>query len=381
MKTNVLVVGGGIIGLSIAYNLVKKGEKDVVVIDRKYVGSGSTTRCASGFRVHFFSDENTLFAIESRKRLLKAGDELNFNPLVEPIGYMWLLYDDAMLDAYRKTNVRWGELGVPAIPMTPEDVNETHPYISTEGMIAAYYGPQDGELHHDFLLYGYRDAILKGGGKILEYVDAKKLLTNGRRIKGVETSDASIEADKVVVAGGAWSNRILETVGVKVPITPERKEICVMEPMKHFIKPVLINTKLKSFYIIQTARGEAIGSIDHPIMKDTFEYGNTLEFLREYSRAAMLTIPALRKARVLRVWSGFYEVTPDHSHILGRGPQWPENLYIAAGFSGHGLLMAPFAGEAMADLLLDGRTTPLMEPFRPSRFEEGKQINEALVIG
>jgi sarcosine oxidase subunit beta len=95
----------------------------------------------------------------------------------------------------------------------------------------------------------------------------------------------------------------------------------------------------------------------------------------------MLTIPALRKARVLRVWSGFYEVTPDHSHILGRGPQWPENLYIAAGFSGHGLLMAPFAGEAMADLLLDGRTTPLMEPFRPSRFEEGKQINEALVIG
>jgi sarcosine oxidase subunit beta len=116
-------------------------------------------------------------------------------------------------------------------------------------------------------------------------------------------------------------------------------------------------------------------------MKDTFEYGNTLEFLKEYSRAAMHTIPALRKARVLRVWSGFYEVTPDHSHILGRSPEWPENLYIAAGFSGHGLLMAPFAGEAMADLLLENRITPLMEPFRPSRFEEGKQISEKLVIG
>jgi len=80
MKANVLVIGAGIIGLSIAYNIVKKGERDVVVVDRKYVGSGSTTRCASGFRVHFFADENTLFAIEARKRLIKAGDELGFNP-------------------------------------------------------------------------------------------------------------------------------------------------------------------------------------------------------------------------------------------------------------------------------------------------------------
>jgi sarcosine oxidase subunit beta len=381
MKANVLVIGAGIIGLSIAYNLVKKGERDVVVIDRKYVGSGSTTRCASGFRIHFFSDENTLFAIEARKRLMKAGDELEFNPLVEPIGYMWLLYDDAMLDECRKSNIRWSQLGVAATLMTPEDVIERHPYINTEGMIGALYGPQDGELHHDFLTFGYRDAILKRGGKILEYVDAKKLLTNGSRIKGVETSATSIEADKVVVAGGAWSSQILQTVGVRVPITPERKEICVMEPMKHFIKPLLINTKLKSFYITQTARGEAIGGMDHPIAKESFEYGNTLEFLKEYSRAAMFTIPALRKARVLRVWSGFYEVTPDHSHILGRSTQWPENLYVCAGFSGHGLLMAPFAGEAMADLLLEDKTTPLMQPFRPSRFDEGKQINEELVIG
>ena len=381
MRTKVLVVGGGIIGLAIAYNLVKKGERDVLVIDRNYVGSGSTTRCASGFRVHFFSEENTLFAIESRKRLMNAGDELEFNPLVEQIGYMWLLYDDAMLDAYRKRNIRWSQLGFAATSMTPEDVNETHPYINTEGMIGAYYGPQDGELHHDFILYGYRDAILKGGGKILEYVDAEKLLTSGCKIRGVETSATSIEADKVVVAAGAWSNQILETAGVTVPIKPERKEICVMEPMKHFIKPLLVNTKLKSFYIIQTARGEALGSIDHPIAKETFEYGNTLEFLKEYSRAAMSTIPTLRKARVLRVWSGFYEVTPDHSHILGRSKEWPENLYVSAGFSGHGLLMAPYAGEAMAELLLEDRTPPLMEPFRPSRFDEGKQINEELVIG
>ena len=153
------------------------------------------------------------------------------------------------------------------------------------------------------------------------------------------------------------------------------------EPMKPFIKPFLINTRLKSFYITQTARGEGIGSIDHPIVKGSLEYGNTLEFLREFSRAAISTIPALRKARMLRVWSGFYEVTPDHSHILGRNPEWPENLYVAGGFSGHGLLMAPFAGEVMADLLLEDRTHPLMKPYSPTRFEEEREIKETLIIG
>jgi sarcosine oxidase subunit beta len=377
----VLVVGGGIIGLSIAYNLVKKGERDVVVIDRRYVGSGSTTRCASGFRVHFWSDENTRFAIESRKRLMKAADELKLNPLVEKIGYVWLLHDEALLEAYRERNIRWDQLGIAGRLLTPEEVNEAHPYINTEGMLGAFSGPQDGELHHDFLLYGYRDAILNGGGRILEYVDAKKLLLNGSKVKGVETSAAPIDADRVVVAGGVWSNQILETVGVRLPLKPERKEICVLEPMKLFIKGLFINTMVKSFYVTQTARGEAIGSLDHPIAKGSFEYGNTLQFLKEFSRAAISTIPAFRKARLLRVWSGFYEVTPDHSHILGRNPQWPENLYVSTGFSGHGLMMAPFTGEAMADLLLEDRTNPVMAPYSPSRFDEGKQIKETLIVG
>ena len=381
MRTRVLVVGGGVLGLSIGYNLVKKGERDVLVIERKYIGNGSTTRCASAFRVHFWSDENTLFAIEARKRLLRAGDELNFNPLVETIGYMWLLYDEAILDAYRKRNTRWSEFGIAGNLLAPEDVKEDHPYLNTEDMIGAFCGPQDGVLHHDFLMFGYRDAILNAGGRVLEYLDAKRLLMDGNRISGIETSAGSIEADKVVVAGGVWSNAILETVGARLPIVPERKEICVMEPMKPFIKTFLINTKLKSFYITQTARGEGIGSIDHPIVKGSLEYGNTLEFLREFSRAAISTIPALRKARMLRVWSGFYEVTPDHSHILGRNPEWPENLYVAGGFSGHGLLMAPFAGEVMADLLLEDRTHPLMKPYSPTRFEEEREIKETLIIG
>ena len=381
MKTRVVVIGGGVVGLSIAYNLVRNGETDVVVIERDHIGSGSTTRCASCFRVHFWSDENTSFAIEARKRLLKAGDELNFNPLVETIGYLWLIYDDTILDAYHKRNRRWRELGVGGKLLAPDDVKKTHPYINTEEMVGAFYGPQNGELHHDFLVFGYRDAILKGGGTVVEYCDAKKLLMSGNRITGVETSSDSIQADQVVVAGGVWTNGVLETVGTSLPVVPERKEMCVMEPMRPFIKTFLINTKLDSFYVTQTARGEGIGSINHPIVKGSLKYGNTLEFLKEFSRAAAFTIPALRKARILRVWSGFYEVTPDHSQILGRNPEWPENLYVAAGFSGHGFMMAPFAGEVMADLLLEDKAHPLMKPYSPTRFEEGKRINETLVVG
>jgi sarcosine oxidase subunit beta len=150
--------------------------------------------------------------------------------------------------------------------------------------------------------------------------------------------------------------------------------------MKPFIKTNVINTKLKSFYLAQTLRGEGIGSIDPRPVRQSLELGNTIEFLKEFSRAAALTIPALRKARVLRVWSGFYEVTPDHSQILGRDPEWPDGLYVAAGFSGHGLLMAPFVGELMADQILEEKTHPLMKPYNPTRFKEGKEIKETLII-
>jgi len=381
MRTKVAIIGGGIVGLSIAYNLVKKGERDVVIIDRKHIGYGSSTRSVAQFRTHFWADENALFAIESRKILLKAGGQLNFNPLVESNGYLWLLYDDEILEAYHRRNMRWSELGVAGRLLSPEDVRVIHPYINTQGMTGAFYGPQNGRLHHDFLMFGYRNAILKEGGKVLEYLEAKKLLMNGNRIRAIETSSEPIEANKVVVAAGVWSNEILQTVGLQLPITPERKEVCVTEPMKPFIKTFVINTKLKSFLIAQTLRGEGIGSLDHPPVKGTLQPGNTIEFLREFSRAAIATIPALRKARMLRVWSGFYEVTPDHSHILGRNPEWPESLYVAAGFSGHGLMMAPLVGKVMAELLLEEKVHPLMKPYSPTRFEEGKEIRETLVIG
>jgi len=380
MKTNVAIIGEGIIGLSIGYNIARRGERDLVVIEGKHMGYGSSTRSASHFRVHFWSDENVRFAIEARKRLLRLGEELSFNPLVETNGYMWLLYEEALLQAYRKRNAKWAELGVPGRLLSSDDLEANHPYISTAGLLGAFFGPQDGSLHHDFLMFGYRDAILKSGGEIRERVEAKRLIADGNRIRGVETSTGFVEADNVVVAAGVGCNQILETLGIRLPMASERREICVLEPMRPFIKTFVINTKLKSFYVAQTLRGESIGSIDPHPAKQSLELGNTIEFLKEFSRAAVLTIPTLRKARVLRVWSGFYEVTPDHSQILGRDPEWPDGLYVAAGFSGHGLMMAPFVGEVMADQILEDRIHPLMKPYDPTRFEEKREIKETLVM-
>ncbi len=380
MKADCVIVGGGVIGLSIGYHLVKKGV-EVVIVDRKHVGYGSSTRSAAQFRVHFWSDENTLFAIEGRRRLLKAADSLGFNPLVRTNGYLWLFYDDDVMGRYRSRNSRWSELGVEGRMLNPEDVVETYPYINSEGLVGAFHGSQDGSLHHDFLMFGYRDTILKSGGRILEYVDASRIVKEGNGVRGVETSAGLIETSSIVVAGGVWSNEILRSVDVEVPVVPVRREKCVTEPMKPFIKPYVLSTRSEAFHVAQSLRGEVVGGVDHPRVKGSFHMGNTLEHLKVFSRHAVHTIPALRKARVLRVWSGFYEVTPDYSHILGREDDWPKGLFVATGFSGHGLMMAPFAGEVMADLILGNRQHPLMNPYLPNRFREGKLIEERTSSG
>lgn len=375
---DVLVIGAGAVGLSTAYHLAKKGHK-VCVVEKNYVGSGSSTRNAGGFRVHFNSEHNVRFMIESRKRLFRLARELGWNPIILDHGYLWLLSDEAQLQEFRRLNSMWSSLGVGGMFLEAEEVREIAPQIDVEGVLAGFYGPQDGTFHHDFIIFGYREKLAEMGVEILEHTPVTGFRVSSGRVRAAILDSSELEAEKFVVCAGAWTPQITRMVGVEVPITPERRELAVTEPIKHFLKPFVISLAYR-VYFAQGLRGEIRGGVTDMFKRGYLPLKSTLEWTTAYASRLLKVVPALAGVRLSRQWSGYYEVTPDHSQIMGAKTSWPEGLYVAAGFSGHGMMMSPLAGELMAEYLSTNHVPPLMRPYTPERFEQNRPIDEKMVF-
>ncbi len=375
----VAVVGGGVSGLSVAYHLAREGA-EVVLLERGMIGYGASTRAGGGFRVHFWAEENVRFAVESRKRLLNLGRELGWNPVIERGGYLWLLEKEDDVKRFRNANNMWRKHGVGGRFLSPEELRDMFPYLRIDDVLEGFLGPQDGKFHHDFIIYGYYKSALDLGVSIHEGTEVFSIITDEERVIGVETSRGGLDADAVVVAAAEETNSLLEPLGINLPVKPVRREAAVTEPTQYFIEPLIIDWETNA-YFTQTLRGEIIGGIDYPVRHGKIGLGTTLGAVSAWARALIRRIPTLRDMRVVRTWSGYYTMSIDSSHIMGRDDEWPEGLYVACGYSGHGFMMAPLVGELLSRNILYGEVHELMRPFLPSRFREGRMIPEALVIG
>lgn len=380
MSSRIVIVGAGVNGLSTAYYLAKMDKRDIIIFEKSYVGSGSSTRNAGHFRVHFWAPENVKFAIEARRRLLRFWRIFGWNPTIRTGGYLFLVYDEKLLKHYERANKMWEKFGVPGIIMDPSEVKKRYPYINVEDMIGAFFGPQDGEFHHDSIVYGYLYAAEKLGVKIYENSVVENIVVKNNEVKGVKVNGKIFECDKVLITAGEGSIKLFKDVGIELPLRPVRKEVGVTEPISITIRPLIVNTR-RNMYISQTIRGELIGSIEYPEIEGIIELENTLTWMSHFVRTAVETIPMLRHARLMRAWAGYYIMSPDNSQIMGRSPEWPAGLYLMTGFSGHGFMMSHLAGELMAKYIITGETHDLMKPFLPTRFRENKLIKETIVIG
>ncbi|MET1128859.1 MAG: FAD-dependent oxidoreductase [Thermoproteota archaeon] len=378
-----LVVGGGAAGVATAYMAARMGYGDrVAVLEQRYLGYGSMTRNGGRFRVHFFSRENTLFAIESAKRLLEVPRVTGVNPVIVRGGYLWLFSREESLKAFRRANTEiWGPLGVPVEILPVSEVAEKYPVLNLQGFLAAAYGRQNGSYHHDYLMLAMATYAARHGVSFVENARVRRIVVSGGRVRGVEVEGVGVvEAENVVVAAGAWSKELLSTANVDVPLTPYRKSLLVTEPYRYTLKPLVILFEEGS-YLGQTPKGEIMASrrVKDPVTTDMS--GVSLLWLSETAKLLATMLKGGHMLRIMRVWSGIYNTTPDHSHLLGRDPEWPEGLYVNTGYSGHGVMMAPYAGELLVKLVFENREHEHLRLFSPTRFKEGKPIKEQLVIG
>jgi sarcosine oxidase subunit beta len=389
-RAEVVVIGAGIMGLSIAYHLARLGVNDVVVVDKSYLCGGASGRNGGGIRAQWSSEANVRLMQESIRMCQDFASEFKINVWLRQGGYLFLARTEARKKALEESAKLQRECGLTTRMLSPREAQKIVPELSTDGVVAASYNPDDGVVFPWPFVWGFAQAATKLGVEISTFTEVTGFDTHGSHIDAVCVRKAGdpnapihrIKTNKVVNACGAWSPEIARLLGVDLPNKPHRHEICSTEPLKPWLKP-LVADLTNGLYFSQSTRGEIVGGIGQERVPEGVNHDSSYAFLGLYARALVKTCPLLGKVKVLRQWSGCYDLTPDANPIVG-GVDDVENFFQASGFMGHGFMMAPVVGKLIAEHIAKGEEAPdlpMFERWNLRRFKEGKLLSESMIIG
>ncbi|CAN5717403.1 FAD-binding oxidoreductase [soil metagenome] len=374
---SVAVVGGGVIGASVAYHLAAAGMRDVVVLDRGIApGSGSTARATGGFRAQFHTAVNVRLSLLSRSKLLSFRDDTGVDPGYVCAGYLWVASSEPELEALRAARaVQHAEGLTEAVELAPDEVSGVNDAISLEDAVGATFCPSDGFIQPMEILRGYVSAAESLGAR-MEWdaeVVAMERDAHGRIVR-IGTKRETMDVECVVNAAGAWAARIAALAGVVLPVAPLRRQVAVSERCDPLpaLMPMTIFTG--DGFHLRCRDGRAVLCWPTPgNAEDPFDTSVDGEWLREVSSKARARVPVLRDVQfpLEHAYAGLYEMSPDSHAILG-GARECANMFLACGSSGHGVMHAPALGQLLAEIIA-GKTPALdVGPLRPSRFAEGQ---------
>lgn len=375
----VVIVGGGVNGLACAYNLAKNGVKDIVVLERGYLGIGATGRCGAGIRQQWGMEENIVLARESVKIFERLSEELRFNIFFRQGGYLMLVFTSEEETLIKKTIPLQNRLGVPSRFLTPAEVADLAPGINLEGLVGGAFCPTDGTAYPYAVLWAYAEAARKRGVEISVKTEALKVTRlSGGRFE-VATSRDTFQTPCLVNVAGARTRDVAAMLGIAIPTEPHRHEIAVTEAVKAFLEPMIISIT-KGFYFSQAMRGEIVGGIGDEHQAPSYSTASSPDFLFKYATALRETFPALGRVRIIRQWAGDYDMSPDCRPILG-AVDGVEGYYHACGFSGHGFMLSPMVAKLLTELITTGETSMPIESLSLRRFAKGNLVKDPYVVG
>lgn len=379
-KADAVVIGGGVIGASTAYNLLKLGMRDVVLCEKSTFCSGSTGRCGAGVREQWGSKGNCLLAKAAIDRFEQLADELNYPHDLEfkQKGYLMLAHTEKEWDQFQKNVELQNSVGINARLCTPEEARQIVPALNTEGMLGATFNARDGHANPFHVTRAYLTAAERLGADINYFTEVTGIEVSGGKVKSVITDKGVIETPLVINAAGPWAKPVGEMVGVNLPLYTQRHQILVTEPVGWLLDPMVMSFSI-GIYCQQTPHGSLVMGIGDPQEPKGYDIGHSWQFLQEMCRIMTGLLPVLKDVRVVRQWSGLYTMTPDAHPILGGVPGLDGYLQ-AVGFSGHGFMLAPVVGEIMAEMAM-GRDTCLdVRNLDAGRFERGEYNVEPSVV-
>jgi sarcosine oxidase subunit beta len=378
-RADVVIVGGGIVGASIAYHLAARGVRDVVVLERDELGGGSTTRNAGGVRLQFSTEINVLLSLRSLPRIERFAEEMGIDPHLRQVGYLFLITEERDVAPFEKSLAMQKRLGVPVQRLDASGVDQVFPELRVDDLRFATLCMRDGYCDPTSLLNGYVARAREKGATFREHEPAIAITREADRVTAVRTAEGEIACATVVNAAGAWAAEVGQLAGIDIPIRPLRRQIFVTDPVPGLDRDFPLTVEFaSSLYFHRESGGVLMGMAD-PTDGPGFDASVNWDFLPTVVERALYRLPILERAKVKTGWAGFYEDTPDKHPIIGAVPGLAGFL-CAAGFSGHGIMHAPAAGEAIAELIVDGRTSLDVAPLAYDRCRRGDLIKEHNVI-
>jgi len=379
-KTDVVIIGGGINGCSLAYRLAKKG-MDVVVIEKRYLASGATGACGAGIRQQWSTKENALLAIQSVKIFEKLSTELMQDIEFRQGGYLIAVHDNKEMEQAELNVALQRSLGLSVDILEPQEITDVVPILDVKGMraIGATFCPTDGHANPFKTTFAYADAARKLGAEFYTHTTVTGLTMSQKRISAVTTDKGTIQTDVVVNAAGVDSKAIAQKVHVRLPLTPFRKEIMATERLKPLFEAMVISFK-DGIYFSQQKEGQIVGGIPIPEERGGYKTMPTFAFLQHMSSTLTRYAPILKHVNMLRHWTGFYDVTPDARPILG-AVAGVKGFVQCNGFSGHGFMISPMVAQVLTELIADDKTSEILENLNISRFRGKKIEKELSVVG
>ncbi len=357
-RASVVVVGGGVIGLSTAYHLARAGVRDVLLLESGGLGGGSTCKAAGGVRAQFSDAVNIELGSRSLRTFETFAETFGQEIDLHQVGYLFLLDTPEQVGLFEASVALQNELGVPSRMLRPPDAVALSPLVSPEGLLAAAYSPTDGHCTPESVVAGYAAGARRHGASLVTGCAVTGIGTSAGRVTEVVTERGTVATDTVVCAAGAWSRQVGAMAGVDLPVEPLRRQILTTEPVPGLDPrtPFTIDFST-SFYFHGEGPGLLLGMSD-PDETPGFRLERSDGWLDRLGAAIAHRAPALAEVGLASGWAGLYEMTPDHNALVGEAEGVSRFLY-ATGFSGHGFLMGPAVGEVMRDLCLG--QTPVVD--------------------
>jgi sarcosine oxidase subunit beta len=364
-RASVVIVGGGVIGASIAFHLAEAGVEDVLLVERGELGSGSTSKGAGGVRAMFSDELNVRIALRSLEAWRAFGERPGWEIELRQAGYLFLLSTPDDVAEFERGVELQNRLGVPSRMVSVDEAHELSPLAALDGVLAGAFCPLAGHATPEGAVQGYASAARAAGARLETHATVTGIEAGGVRVaRGPE--ERAVEAGCIVCAAGPWSREVGALAGVELHVTPERRRIAFTGALDGLPECVPMTIDFSTgFYFHREGPGLLFGTND---VCDTQD-----EWLEAAEPALRRRAPILLDAPIAGGWWGDYEMTPDHNALIGEAAAAPGRFMYATGFSGHGFQMAPAVGEIVRDLYLrrepeiDVTALGARRPGRPER--------------
>ena len=381
---DVVIIGGGIVGSSVAYHLAEQGCTDVLVIEREaHQGKGSTGKSMGGVRAQFATAVNIEMSLYSINFFARFDEVVGHPADYRPHGYLFVATSERHMEYLKANHERQKALGLKNVEFVMrEDIVKTVPQLRADDILGGSFCPTDGFVDPHSVMMGFMLNARERGARLWLDTAVTGIDVENGRVAEVETTRGRVATRAVVNASGAWASDVARMAGVDLPVVPLRRQLVPTEPFDQLPArfPMVIDMST-GFHFRREGRRILLAWND-PEETPGFKTDFDPAFIEKILTRAALRVPCLAEAEVnpQRAWAGLYEMTPDHHAIIGEAPA-VRGLFFANGFSGHGVMHSPATGRIISELILHGETRLLdAKPLGVERFAEGRLLEESSIL-